>query len=140
MSLADKLIRKQQESVEEETHTDEYGLVFPDESDLPRFWEYLVARALKSSPHIHVRRGHKWLYKEHEILFPHEATIMELTHYYKRIPRRAVHYIYNRLYEVAPRLDPKKIALTPTLLWDIDKQELIEMREPINTITDWSVK
>jgi len=53
------------------------------------------------------------------------------------LKRQEVNYIYDKIKELVPYLDETKIAITPNLLWDIEKQEFVETDEEINVISDW---
>lgn len=136
-NLADQLIEANREEEKEEHKVDEYGLPLPKKKDPQMRCNYLVARAIYINKHLYTRNSGKDLYNGHEIVRPRAADIARLAKWVEPLNKQATIYIYDKIKELVPYLDESKIAITPNLLWDIEKQELIETKEVVNVISDW---
>jgi len=136
-NLADQLIEANREEVEEERKIDEYGLPLPQKKGIQAHCNYLAARAIYLNKHLYTRDHGRTLWNSHEIVQPRTADIARLARWAEPISKQSAAYIYDKIKELVPYLDESKIAITPNLLWDIEKQELIETKEVINVISDW---
>lgn len=134
-SLADQLVEANK--VEDGPKTDEYGIPLPQKDTTKAHYNYLVARSIYLNKHLHTRHNGRDLYNSHTIIRPTIEDISRLAKWIEPIPRQGIVYIYDKIKELVPYLDESKIAITPNLLWDIEKQELIETKEVINVISDW---
>lgn len=134
--LASQLIEANKRE-EEKVQIDELGIPLPRKKTNEAHYAYLTARALFLNKHLYTRDNKTQLWNSHDKIRPIEEDIVRLTKCYERIPKQGIIYIYDRLRELVPYLDESKIAITPTLLWDIEKQELVETEEEINVISDW---
>lgn len=135
--LADKLYEANQAA--DNIEVDELGIPVRKDRDAKYEYDYITARCFKRNPHIHVRPDGN-LYNSHTLIKPELDDIAQLSNWVGRLPRQAVIYIYNRMKDVAPRLDPNIIAITPTLGWDFEKQEFCEPpkgEKEFNVISDW---
>ncbi len=135
--LAEQLIKANEAEKKIETEKDELGLPLPQKKTPEAKYNYLAARALFINKHIYTRNNKTELWNEHEKIKPKRSDISKLARWYGPLPPEGVVYVYEKLKQVAPYLDETKIAITPTMLWDIENQELIETDEPVNVITDW---
>lgn len=135
--LASQLIEANKKEEKEEIQIDELGLPLPQKKTEEAHYAYLTARALFLNKHLYTRNNKTELWNSYDKINPTEEDMVRLTKCYERIPKQGIIYIYDRLRELVPYLDESKIAITPTLLWDIEKQELVETKEEINVISDW---
>lgn len=136
--LADQLIAANEEKIDKiVVKRDEYGIPLPQMETAEAHCNYLVARCIYLNQHLHTRHNGKDLYNSHDIVRPTVADISRLAKWVRPLKIQEVNYIYDKIKELVPYLDETKIAITPNLLWDIEKQELIETKEDINVISDW---
>lgn len=142
MDLASKVIQaNEEERIEQEVvqkrvtdgapegyYTDDLG--FWVEQDIRRkemrYAEYLLFRCRYLNPNIHTREG-GFLYAGHTLIFPTSASIANLADIPSRLPTTIVVWIHKRLSRESPKLDGSKIEVCPGLLWDFNKQELVEL-------------
>lgn len=132
--LATQLIEANKER---EANLDELGIPLPQVDTTRAHYNYLVARAFISNPHLHTRRDRSELWNGHKIIMPEIEDISRLTKWVDKIPRQGVVYIYDKIKEMAPQLNDDIIAITPHLAWDFKNQQLIESKEEFNVISDW---
>lgn len=135
-NLADQLYEANQEHTDE---IDEIGLPLPRVRNMYTHYEYLTARCFYLNPHLHTRPDGN-LYNSHVLVQPTLDDIAQLANWFDRLPRQAVLYVYNRIKELAPRLDPNIIAITPTLGWDFEKHVFCDPpkgEKEFNVISDW---
>lgn len=135
--LAEQLIAANEEEQNQVTQEDELGLPIPQTKDARAQYNYMVARAFVINPHLYTRNNRKELWNEHTKIRGTLEDIVRLTKWPKNIPKQGLVYIYDKLREVAPQLDEDVIAITPTLAWDMVKQELIDDADGFNVISDW---
>lgn len=136
MDLADQLIAANEEQ-RNQTQVDELGIPLPQVDTTRAHYNYLVARAFISNPHLHTRHNRSEVWNGHTIVMPEIDDISRLTKWVDRIPRQGIVYIYDKIKEMAPQLDEDIIVITPHLAWDFKNQQLIESKEEFNVISDW---
>lgn len=137
--LADQLYEANQAENGTGVQIDELGIPLPQIKNLHTHYEYITARCFKRNPHLHVRPDGE-LYNSHTRVNPTLDDIVQLANWFDRLPRQAVLYVYNRIKELAPRLDPNIIAITPTLGWDFEKHVFCDPpkgEKEFNVISDW---
>lgn len=132
--LADQLIEANKER---EANLDELGIPLPQVDTRRAQYNYLVARAFVSNPHLHTRHNQSELWNGHTLITPRIEDISRLTKWVEHIPRQGIVYIYDKIKEMAPQLNEDIIAITPHLAWDFKNQQLIESKEEFNVISDW---
>lgn len=135
--LASQLIAANEQAKERAVEVDELGIPLPQVGTSRAHYNYLVARAFVLNPHLHTRHDGTELRNSHTLIRPEIDDISRLTNWVEHIPRQGIVYIYDKMKEIAPRLNEDIIAITPHLVWDFKNQQLVRSKEEINVISDW---
>lgn len=99
-----------------------------------RMAEYVLFRILKLHRNIYISDGE--LYCGHTPITGDQSNILMLAD----SPMVSVNgaqaaWVYNRLKDISPEIDPNRIRVSPNLVWDFEKGDLIEMTD-IVTVKD----
>lgn len=120
-SLADQIIQAR------ETHhkqkVDDIGLPIPDwltRKEYPP--DYLVARTFLLHPQIYFYNTLLWEHGSH--IDEDAATLASLARWPYTIPLPMQAVVWDRIRELAPRLDPTRISITSDLVFNISTGEL----------------
>lgn len=136
MNLADKIIEaNEQEYIEKQRgdqapngyYTDDLGQWVEQDirKNKARFAEYIFVRCRKLNPHLHLR-DETYLYNSHTLITKSPNDIAELANIPETIAHPTAIWVYNKLVDTVPRLDKSMIEVAPGLLWDFEKQALVE--------------
>ena len=134
-SLADKVI--QANEIEQETQNgpmlDDIGFPLP-KPDTDHAWcEYLTARIWWLNPRIYLYEGRLWI--ENYEIPEDKLAYYRLARYPKRIKDHECQYVWTRLKELVPRLDPDVIAVLPDMTFNMRTGEV--KHERVWTTTPW---
>ena len=136
--LASQLIAaNEEERRPEEPNIDELGIPLPKLDTKKAHYNYLVARALYTHPHLHTRKGRTQLWDSHTKLRPTVEDMSSITKWPEFLSKQGALYIFDKIKELVPYLDENILAITPHLAWDIENQKLIESEEEFNVVSDW---
>lgn len=133
--LADRVIRvnEQQEQPKEENNLDDIGFPLP-KPDTEKAWcEYLTARLLYLNNRMYKYHGFLWL--QDELVRENKNTYYRLAKYPKQITDPQCQYVWRRLKEIVPELDPDVIAILPDMTFNMRTGEV--KHEKVWTITPW---
>lgn len=136
MNLADKIIEaNEQEYIEKQRgdsapngyYTDDLGQWVEQDirKNKARFAEYIFVRCRKLNPHLHLR-DETHLYNSHTLITKSPNDIAELANIPETIATPTAIWVYNKLVDTVPRLDKSMIEVAPGLLWNFEKQALVE--------------
>lgn len=134
MSLADRVIKANEEPTDPNPQKyDDIGFPLP-KPDTERAWcEYLTARILYLN---------KRMYKHHNLLWLHDELITEnkntyyrLAKYPKSITDPECEYVWRRLKEIVPELDPDIISVLPGMTFNMRTGEV--KFEEVPTTSSW---
>ena len=133
--LADKVIQanKEERRANDGPELDDIGFPLP-KPDTDHAWcEYLTARIWWLNHYIYLYNGRLWI-DNYEI--PETKTsYYRLARYPKRIKEHECQYVWTRLKELVPELDPDIIAVLPDLTFNMRTGEL--KHETVWTTTPW---
>lgn len=133
MSLADQIVKRNEEAPDATPSTDELGIPIPS-PETPQYW---VARALlidtrahEGEPRIHCLhlRGDE-VYAGHKPLRETEPVVYELAHLNHSVKRFEVVAFWRELKKYLPKLDRSKLEIAEGLLWDIEHGKIISTKE-----------
>ena len=134
-NLADKVIQANRE--ERDTNTgpelDDIGFPLPKPQTERAHCEYLTARILYLNQRMYLHEGRLWI-NEHPIPETKES-YYRLAKYPKKIYDHENTYIWTRLKETVPRLDPDVIAVLPDVTFNMRTGEF--KHESVWTTTPW---
>lgn len=136
-NLADRVIHANEEMEKIASHNgaelDDIGFPLPKPDTEHAWCEYLTARILYLN---------KRMYKHQNLLWIHDQMIREnkntyyiLAKYPKQITDVECQYVWRRLKEIVPELDPDVIAVLPGMTFNMRTGEF--KREKVLTITPW---
>lgn len=136
-NLADKVIEankdEQQVGVSGEQKYDDIGFPLP-KPDTEKAWcEYLTARILYLNKRMYKYRGLLWLHDD--MIKENKNTYYRLARYPKQITDPQCQYVWRRLRDLVPELDPDVIAVLPDMTFNMRTGEFKMERVP--TITPW---
>lgn len=136
-NLADRVIRaNEQEQITETSDgqkLDDIGFPLP-KPDTERAWcEYLTARILYLNKRMYKFRGLLWLHND--IIIENKNTYYKLARYPKAISDPQCQYVWRRLKEIVPELDPDVIAVLPDMTFNMKTGEF--KHEEVWTTTPW---
>lgn len=135
MSLADKVIEANEEEnkINSGPELDDIGFPLPKPQTERAQCEYLTARLWYLHNRIYFYEGHLW---ENEHIIPEtKDSYYRLAKYPKRIQDHENQYVWTRLKELVPRLDPDVIAVLPDLTFNMRTGEVKHQR--VWTTTPW---
>ena len=135
-NLADKVILANEDEKKKE-HTgpklDDIGFPLP-KPDTERAWcEYLTARILYLNPRMYLFRDILWL--SDEMIKENKNSYYKLAKYPKKITDPECQYVWRRLKELVPELDPDVIAVLPDMTFNMRTGEV--KFESVWTTTPW---
>lgn len=87
-----------------------------------RFAKYIYTRCRKLNPHLHIRNG-ELLFNSHTIIDKHPNSISELAKLPEIISVPTAAWVYNKLVDDVPRLDPDRIVVSGDLVWNMETCE-----------------
>lgn len=133
MSLADQIVKRNEEASDASPSTDELGLTPPS----PETPQYLVARALlldtrahEGEPRIHcLHLRDDQVYAGHMALKESEQAVYELTHLNHSLKKFEVVAFWRELRKYLPKLDRTKLEIAEGLLWDIESGKMVPTKE-----------
>lgn len=136
-NLADRVIRANEQEQITETpdgqKLDDIGFPLP-KPDTERAWcEYLTARILYLNKRMYKFRGLLWLHND--IIIENKNTYYKLARYPKAISDPQCQYVWRRLKEIVPELDPDVIAVLPDMTFNMKTGEF--KHEEVWTTTPW---
>lgn len=133
MNLADKVIEANDRKDNDGPELDDIGFPLPKPDTEMAWCEYLTARIL----YLNNR-----MYLHHDILWLNEVPIPETKESYYRLAKYPssikdyeCQYVWRRLKEVVPELDPDVIAVLPDLTFNMRTGEV--KHERVWTTTPW---
>lgn len=136
VDLADRVIKaNEEENKPEETgpKLDDIGFPLP-KPDTERAWcEYLTARILYLNNRIYKYNGLLWI--QDELIEETKNNYYRLAKYPKHITDPECQYVWRRLKEVVPELDPDVIAVLPDVTFNMRTGEF--KHERVWTTTPW---
>ena len=132
-SLAERVIQaNEQEIVEKRSgdgapdgyYTDDLGLWVEQDirKDKMRFARYIYMRCKKINKHLHIRNN-ELLFNSHTLVNKHPNDISELANLPEILSVPIATWVYNRLIESVPHLDPDRIVITDSLIWNMETCE-----------------
>lgn len=135
MSLADEVIQANEEDAKSNAgpKLDDIGFPLPKPQTEKAHCEYLTARLWYLHPRIYFYEDHLWI-NEH-IVPETKDSYYRLAKYPKRIQDHENQYVWTRLKELVPRLDPDVIAVLPNLTFNMRTGEVKHQR--VWTTTPW---
>lgn len=134
-NLADKVIQanKEERRANDGPEMDDIGFPLP-KPDTERAWcEYLTARLWYLNPRIYLYNGDLWI-NDHTVT-EDKNSYYRLAKYPKRIQDHECEYVWTRLKELVPELDPDVIAVLPDLTFNMRTGEI--KHERVWTTTPW---
>ncbi len=136
-NLADRVIQanEHENAPEEEKKIslDDIGFPLP-KPDTEKAWcEYLTARILYLNNRMYKFHGFLWL--QDEFIRENKNTYYRLAKYPKQITDPQCQYVWRRLKEIVPELDPDVIAILPDMTFNMKTGEV--KHEKVWTITPW---
>lgn len=138
-NLADRVIRANEQEKEQNTENtdgqrlDDIGFPLP-KPDTEKAWcEYLTARILYLNKRMYKYHGLLWLHND--IIIENKNTYYRLARYPKVITDPQCQYVWRRLKEIVPELDPDVIAVLPDMTFNMRTGEV--KREKVWTTTPW---
>jgi len=138
-NLADRVIRANKQEKEQNTENtdgqrlDDIGFPLP-KPDTEKAWcEYLTARILYLNKRMYKYHGLLWLHND--IIIENKNTYYRLARYPKVITDPQCQYVWRRLKEIVPELDPDVIAVLPDMTFNMRTGEV--KREKVWTTTPW---
>ena len=134
-SLADRVIRANEDEKEANRGPalDDIGFPLPKPKTEKAHCEYLTARIWHLNPRIYFHEDHLWI-NEH-IIPETKDSYYRLALYPKKIRDHENQYVWARLRELVPRLDPDVIAVLPDMTFNMRTGEL--KHEAVWTTTPW---
>lgn len=135
MSLADKVIEANREErrVDSGPELDDIGFPLPKPQTERAHCEYLTARLWYLHPRIYFYEDHLWI-NEH-IVPETKDSYYRLAKYPKEIKNHENQYVWTRLKELVPKLDPDVIAVLPDMTFNMKTGEV--KFERVWTTTPW---
>lgn len=141
MNLADKVIKANEEELETEViekknddgapegyYTDDLGLWV--EQDIrkhkAKFARYILFRCRYLNHNIYIRHS-TMLFSAHTLVRKTATDVAILADLPEPIPMPIAVWVYKRLFEDAPHLDPTKIEIVPGHLWDMKNCSIVSM-------------
>ena len=133
MNLADKVIEANDRANDDGPELDDIGFPFP-KPDTERAWcEYLTARILYLNNRIYLYHNTLWI---NEVPIPEtKESYYRLAKYPSSIKDHECQYVWRRLKEVVPELDPDVIAVLPDLTFNMRTGEV--KHDTVWTTTPW---
>ena len=136
VDLADRVIKaNEEENKSEETgpKLDDIGFPLPKPDTEHAWCEYLTARILYLNQRMY--KHHDLLWIEDELIKETKNNYYRLAKYPKQITDPECQYVWRRLKEVVPELDPDVIAVLPDVTFNMRTGEF--KRERVWTTTPW---
>lgn len=139
MNLADKVIEANEAKEAEEAaqnagpELDDIGFPLPKPKTDKARCEYLTARFLYLNKRVYLYHDMLWI--DNEPIKENKASYYRLARYPKAIQDHENYYVWARLKEVVPRLDPDVIAVLPDLTFNMRTGEV--KHEEVWTTTPW---
>ena len=135
MNLADKIIEanEAEKQSNEGPELDDIGFPLPKPQTERAHCEYLTARILYLNQRMYLHEGHLWI-NEH-IIRETKDSYYRLAKYPRAISDPENAYVWTRLKETVPRLDPDVIAVLPDVTFNMRTGEF--KHERVWTTTPW---
>lgn len=135
MNLADKIIQanEEEERYNNGPELDDIGFPLPKPQTKKAHCEYLTARLLYLNQRMYQYNGHLWL-NEHTIPETKES-YYKLAKYPKPIKDHENAYIWVRVRDIIPTLDPDVIAVLPDLTFNMRTGKV--KHQKVWTTTPW---
>lgn len=138
-NLADRVIAAnsaEDDNRDEGPLVDDIGFPLP-KPDTEKAWcEYLTARVLYLNNRMYQYHGMLWL--DHRPIKENKNSYYRLARYTKQITDPQCQYVWMRLREIVPELDPDVISVLPGLTFNMRTGEVKD--EEVWTITPWGEK
>lgn len=135
-NLADSVIKANNEEAkkkQEEPKLDDIGFPLPKPNTEHAWCEYLTARILYLNQRMY--KHHDLLWIEDEPIKENKNSYYRLAKYPKQISDPECQYVWRRLKEVVPTLDPDVISVLPDLTFNMRTGEF--KHERVWTTTPW---
>lgn len=134
-NLADRVIEanEKEEEVDSGPKLDDIGFPLPKPDTEHAWCEYLTARFIYLNPRTYVHEGMLWI--EDIPIKENKNSYYTLAKYPKEIKDHECQYVWRRLKEVMPKLDPDVIAVLPDLTFNMRTGEF--KHEHVWTTTPW---
>lgn len=137
-NLAERIIQANEEErkIDHGPELDDIGFPLP-KPDTERAWcEYLTARLWYLNPYIYYYNGRLWI--DENMVTEDKNSYYRLAKYPKRIQDHECEYVWRRLKELVPELDPDVIAVLPDMTFNMRTGEV--KFERVMTTTPWEEK
>lgn len=133
--LADKVIKanKEEREVDSGPKLDDIGFPLPKPDTEHAWCEYLTARFIYLHPRTYVHEDTLWI--EDTPIKEDKNSYYRLAKYPREIKDYECQYVWRRLKEVMPKLDPDVIAVLPDLTFNMRTGEF--KHERVWTTTPW---
>lgn len=132
-NLADRVIQANTVEEENKPKLDDIGFPLP-KPDTERAWcEYLTARLWYLNKHIYFHQNMLWV--GDEPIKENKNSYYRLAKYPKQISDPECQYVWTRLRELAPRLDPNVVAVLPDTTFNMKTGEV--KHERVWTTIPW---
>lgn len=133
-NLADRVIAANREQRPDGSpKLDDIGFPLP-KPDTERAWcEYLTARLLYLNPDIYLYNDRLWL--GNTMLDETDITYYRLARYPGKIKDFQCQYVWTRLRDISPVLDPIKLSVLPDVTFNMKTGEL--KHEKVHTTDPW---
>lgn len=136
-NLADRVIKANEENTRSETDNgpklDDIGFPLPKPDTEHAWCEYLTARILYLNNRMY--KYHNLLWLQDEMIREDKNTYYRLAKFPKQITDVECQYVWRRLKELVPELDPDVIAVLPDVTFNMRTGEF--KRERVWTTTPW---
>lgn len=135
MNLADKVIEANdyKQNINSGPELDDIGFPLP-KPDTEKAWcEYLTARILYLNQRMYLHHNTLWI--DNVPISETKNNYYRLAKYPKAISDPESQYVWRRLKEVVPRLDPDVIAVLPDMTFNMKTGEV--KRETVRTTSPW---
>lgn len=136
-NLADRVIKANEESTRSETDNgpklDDIGFPLPKPDTEHAWCEYLTARILYLNNRMY--KYHNLLWMQDQMIREDKNTYYRLAKFPKQITDVECQYVWRRLKELVPELDPDVIAVLPDVTFNMRTGEF--KRERVWTTTPW---
>lgn len=136
-NLADRVIKANEEITRSETDNgpklDDIGFPLPKPDTEHAWCEYLTARILYLNNRMY--KYHNLLWIQEQMIREDKNTYYRLAKFPKQITDVECQYVWRRLKELVPELDPDVIAVLPDVTFNMRTGEF--KRERVWTTTPW---
>lgn len=136
-NLADRVIKANEDNIQSETDNgpklDDIGFPLPKPDTEHAWCEYLTARILYLNQRMYTYQNLLWIHDQ--MIREDKNTYYRLAKFPKQITDVECQYVWRRLKEIVPELDPDVIAVLPDMTFNMRTGEV--KFEKVWTTTPW---